>query len=55
MGSFEKTCRIMGTILEKCDQHCQEEQRISKTCFMISSRFEEISLHGRKKDIFHQF
>ena len=52
---FEDTCRIMGTILRKCGIDCQEEQRICKSCLMISLRFEEISLHRRNMNIFHQF
>ena len=51
---FEEICRIMGTILRKYGKNCQEEQRICKSCLTISLRFEEISLHYRNMDIFHQ-
>ena len=51
---FEETCRTMGTILGKCGKNCQEEQRKCKSCLMISLRFEEVSLHCRNMDIFHQ-
>ena len=44
----------MGTILGKCSRNCQEEQKICKS-LMISLRFEEISMHCRNVDIFHQF
>ena len=50
----EETCRIMGAILGKCGKNCQEEQRICRSCLMLSLRFEEISLHCRNMDIFHQ-
>ena len=39
----------------ECRKNCQEEQRICKSCLMISLRFEEISLHHRNGDIFHKF
>ena len=45
----------MGTILGKSRKNCQEEQRICKSCLMINLVFEEISLHYRNMEIFHQF
>ena len=45
----------MGTILGKCSKNYQEDQRICRSNLMISLHFEEISLHGRNADIFHQF
>ena len=41
----------MGTILGKCGKNCQEEQKICKSCLMISLRFEEVSLHCRNMDM----
>ena len=49
---IEETCRIMGTLLEKCGKNCHEGQRICKSCLMILTRFEEISLHCVDMDIF---
>ena len=51
----KETCRIMGIFGGKCRKNCQEEQRICRSCLMISLRFEEISLHRKNGDIFHQF
>ena len=48
---FEETCRTVDTTLGKCGKHCEEEQRICKSCFMILLRFEEISLHCKNIDI----
>ena len=45
----------MGTILGKRRKNYQKEQRICKNCLMISLRSEEVSLHCRNMDIFHQF
>ena len=45
----------MGTILGKCGKKCQDEERVCKSCLMISLRFEEISLHSRNMDIFTKF
>ena len=44
-----------GTILGKCSKNCQEEQMICRSSLMISLRIEEISLHCRNMNIFHQF
>ena len=50
----EETCKIMGKILGKCGRNCQEEQRICRSCLLISLRF-EVCLRRRNMDIFHQF
>ena len=63
MVSFFRICAELWVPLEetlvnflgKMWQKCQEKQRICKSCLMISLRFEEVYLHCRNMDIFHQF
>ena len=51
---LKKHAELWELFWENVAKNCQEEQRICKSCLMISLRFEEVSLHRRNMDIFHQ-